>query len=457
MHTGPCSPRTPSAAAACISASTPPSASSSRAVTGLDDSNATRTHASWLAARTSSTRSPPVSRSAAWCNPGATTVARPSSETKPLSPPPEAPPPPSAASARLSRLRRCASSARPFTVAAPQAHASKRNATASRTRRARSAGSTSAGPASAGRASARRLGAAGRGTDRRLFLDRVHPAAALEFDAAIDEQGRGVEISDHLARGMDLDRVLRADVPVNDSAPDDDGRDLDLGVDFRAITDDERVFAQDFALEDPVDSYASLEVELPLELSAAPEQGGDLRGRELLFHAWGLPGRGPVGQLSGARGRAERLDRRSRPAASCWQAGSASPSFAPDGTALRCDPGRPDRPRSRRRRARPGSRPGTRRAQLGAASPNHRQGAGREPVPGLGARLRAEHDDADDAAAAVGRAVVRAPLRALAEFSPAVLLQRALEPARALRLHEGAHEQPADDLLPRRRLRRHLG
>jgi hypothetical protein len=96
-----------------------------------------------------------------------------------------------------------------------------------------------------------------------------------------------VKVADHLAGRMDLDRVLRPDVSVDDSSADDDRRHLDLGVHLGPVPDDERIVALDLALEDAVDTNAPLEMELPLELSAASEQGRDLGGRELLFHAVG--------------------------------------------------------------------------------------------------------------------------------------------------------------------------
>ena len=42
-----------------------------------------------------------------------------------------------------------------------------------------------------------------------------------------------------------------------------------------------------FALEDAVDAHASFEVELAFELGSAPEQGGDLGGRDLWLHGLG--------------------------------------------------------------------------------------------------------------------------------------------------------------------------
>src|SRR4029077_204038 len=53
-------------------------------------------------------------------------------------------------------------------------------------------------------------------------IERVHAAASLKLDAAVDEKRRRVQVADHLARGIELDRRSRADVSMNDPAPHDD-------------------------------------------------------------------------------------------------------------------------------------------------------------------------------------------------------------------------------------------
>src|SRR5271154_1471465 len=69
-------------------------------------------------------------------------------------------------------------------IAAPHAHARRAKGSASRTRRDR-----------------------GRRDRMRGFgcIDGVHAAATFELDSAVDEEGGGVEVADHLAGGVDLD------------------------------------------------------------------------------------------------------------------------------------------------------------------------------------------------------------------------------------------------------------
>jgi hypothetical protein len=130
----------------------------------------------------------------------------------------------------------------------------------------------------------------------------IHPAASLELHAAVDEHRGGLEIADDLARGVDLDGVLGADVPVHDAPAHDDRGHVDLGAHLGSLPDDERVVALDLALEHSVDPNAPLELQLPFELGAAPQEGRDLGGRELLIHGGGLPGRGVGRQLAASGG-----------------------------------------------------------------------------------------------------------------------------------------------------------
>src|SRR5690606_945897 len=103
----------------------------------------------------------------------------------------------------------------------------------------------------------------------------LHLARALELDASLDEERRGADVADQLARGVDLEGLARADVPVHRAPADDDRRDVDLGVDLGAVADDERVVALDLAFEDAVDAHAAFEIELPLEPGAATEECRD--------------------------------------------------------------------------------------------------------------------------------------------------------------------------------------
>jgi len=122
----------------------------------------------------------------------------------------------------------------------------------------------------------------------------------VELDASVDEKGRRVQVADDLARRIHLDRGLGANVPIHDPATHNHGGDVDFGVNFGALADDEGIFTPNLALEDAVDPDAPFEMELALELGAAPQEGGNLGGRQLLLHRPGLSGSGVEGQLQTA-------------------------------------------------------------------------------------------------------------------------------------------------------------
>jgi hypothetical protein len=117
-----------------------------------------------------------------------------------------------------------------------------------------------------------------------------------------------VQVSHHLPRRVKLNGGFCPDVSPNDASPNDYGGNVDLRVHLGALANDQSVFTPDFSAEDSVDSDAPLEVKLPLEFGAAPEEGGDLGSRELRFHTpRALPGPGPGRQLRAAPRRATLL------------------------------------------------------------------------------------------------------------------------------------------------------
>lgn len=118
-------------------------------------------------------------------------------------------------------------------------------------------------------------------------LERIHAAASLKLDAPVDEERRRVQVADDFSGGMDLNGGLCTDVAVNHSPPHDDGGHVDLRVDVGSLPDDEGILAANLALEEAVDAHAPLEMELSFEFGPPPEQGGNFRGRELLFHRLG--------------------------------------------------------------------------------------------------------------------------------------------------------------------------
>ncbi len=95
-----------------------------------------------------------------------------------------------------------------------------------------------------------------------------------------------MQVADDLAGSMHLDGGFGAHVAVHDPAANDDGGDVDFGVNLGALSNDERVVAPDLALEDAIDADTTLEVELAFEFRSAPEESGNLGGRELLIHAF---------------------------------------------------------------------------------------------------------------------------------------------------------------------------
>ena len=67
----------------------------------------------------------------------------------------------------------------------------------------------------------------GLGAPSRPASVRVHGRSPGTRRRARDEEGRGVDVADQLARRVDLDRLARADVAVNDAPANDDRRHVD--------------------------------------------------------------------------------------------------------------------------------------------------------------------------------------------------------------------------------------
>jgi hypothetical protein len=106
----------------------------------------------------------------------------------------------------------------------------------------------------------------------------------LKLHAAIHENRRRVKVPDHTARRVELDGGFGADVPVHDTTANDDRSNVNFRVYLGTLADDEGVVTLDFPAKGSVDANPPFESELPVEFGAAPEQGRNLSGRDLLFH-----------------------------------------------------------------------------------------------------------------------------------------------------------------------------
>src|SRR5690606_15439048 len=113
-----------------------------------------------------------------------------------------------------------------------------------------------------------------------------HDAAALEDDALVDEDLRGLDVAADGAAAVDLHQVGRPNV-ADEGAPTDDQRaHVHRGLDERAVAQDEHALAEDVALEATIDANAAFESELALVLRTTAEQGVDLSeaGQVLVRH-----------------------------------------------------------------------------------------------------------------------------------------------------------------------------
>ena len=110
-----------------------------------------------------------------------------------------------------------------------------------------------------------------------MSLEGCHFAGALKLDATVDEERRGLDVADDLARRVHLERRLRADVPAHHTPTNDNGRDVDFRLDIGPVADDECVIARDSALKVPINANSAFEGEFAFKGGSAPKERRNFR------------------------------------------------------------------------------------------------------------------------------------------------------------------------------------
>src|SRR5262249_30547741 len=92
-------------------------------------------------------------------------------------------------------------------------------------------------------------------------VSAAHRTLPLEDDTLVDDEARGRDVAEELARGTDLESLARRDV-ARHATVHHDGAPRDLRIDLGTLTDDQRILSRDLTLDVTLDPHRSLERDL---------------------------------------------------------------------------------------------------------------------------------------------------------------------------------------------------
>src|SRR5262245_34839070 len=115
-------------------------------------------------------------------------------------------------------------------------------------------------------------------------VSAAHRTLPLEDDTLVDDEARGRDVAEELARGTDFESLARRDV-ARHATVHHDGAPRDLRIDLGTLTDDQRILSRDLTLDVTLDAHRSLERELagyPASLAEECAGAADVAGRAAL-------------------------------------------------------------------------------------------------------------------------------------------------------------------------------